>query len=151
MCVFRLSQTNIHPAAGSVATIRSMFSAKSSDVRVFRNMGSMTFGAATSRFFENPIHGMTKKKTSISSRTPQVRKDRDYDYVFVNKKKIMLGRSGTPEARAAYVELQAKLLADPSLSSLKRVRASSVGIILRISSTRPIVLCRIAHRRLPSC
>ena len=66
---------------------------------------------------------MTKKKVSNSAfhsvRLPQVRKDRDYDYVFVNKKKIMLGRSGTPEARTAYVELQAKLLADPNLSTLK--------------------------------
>ena len=62
---------------------------------------------------------MTTKFVSKSPRILQVRKDRNYDYVYVNKKKIMLGRSGTPEAQAAFLEVQAKLLADPTLSSLK--------------------------------
>jgi len=62
---------------------------------------------------------MTTKIASNSPRILQVRKDRNYDYVYVNKKKIMLGRSGTPEAHTAFVELQAKLFADPALVSIK--------------------------------
>ena len=60
---------------------------------------------------------MTTKFASKSPRILQVRKDRNC--VYVNKKKIMLGRSGTPEAQAAFLEVQTKLLADPTLSSIK--------------------------------
>ena len=62
---------------------------------------------------------MTKTITKNSSRILHVRKDRNYDYVYVNKKKIMLGRSGTQEAHTAFLAIQAKLLADPTLSSIK--------------------------------
>ena len=61
---------------------------------------------------------MTKKKTTQSTRILQVCKDRDYDCVYVNSKKIMLGRSGTPEAAAKLLQFQIRLLTDPTLSSL---------------------------------
>ena len=67
---------------------------------------------------------MTKKKSSKSPRTLKICKDRDYDCVYVNGKKIMLGRSGTPEANAAYLDLQKRWFVDPTLSSLKPQRAT---------------------------
>jgi len=61
---------------------------------------------------------MTKKVSPKSARILQVKQDRDYDCVYVNGKKIMLGRSGTPEAAAALLQLQIRHLTDPTLSSL---------------------------------
>jgi hypothetical protein len=45
---------------------------------------------------------MSKKNSPKPPRIPQIRKDRDYDCVYVKGKKIMLGRSGNPEAETAY-------------------------------------------------
>lgn len=61
---------------------------------------------------------MTKKTTKKSPRILRVCKDRDYDCVYVNKKKIMLGRSGTQEAHDAFLRLQVQFLSDPTLTSL---------------------------------
>ena len=60
---------------------------------------------------------MTKKQIAKSPRILQIRKDRDYDCVYVKGKKIMLGKSGTPEAQAAFLELQRQVFIDPTLSS----------------------------------
>ena len=62
---------------------------------------------------------MNKKSPSKSPRILQIRQDRDYDCVYVKGKKIMLGRTGTPEAEAAYRQLQVQVFTDPTLSSLK--------------------------------
>ena len=62
---------------------------------------------------------MTKKKSTQKPRILQVRKDRGYDCVYLNGKKIILGRSGTPEAEAAFRQLQIQVLTDPALASLK--------------------------------
>ena len=62
---------------------------------------------------------MSKKHTSQSPRILQVRKDRNYDCVYVKGKKIMLGKSGSPEAEAAYRQLQVKILTDPTFSAPK--------------------------------
>jgi len=62
---------------------------------------------------------MKQKSSSKSPRILQVRRDRDDDCVYVQGKKIMLGRTGTPEAEAAYRQLQIQVLTDPTLSSLK--------------------------------
>jgi len=64
---------------------------------------------------------MNKKSSSKltkSTRILQVRQDRDYDCVYVNGKKIMLGRSGTPEAAEALRQLQIQVLTDPTLGFL---------------------------------
>ena len=65
---------------------------------------------------------MTKKKSTQSPRILQVRKDRDYDCVYLNREKIILGRTGTPEAEAAFRQLQIQVLTDPSLATLKPSR-----------------------------
>jgi integrase len=67
---------------------------------------------------------MNKKSVSKSPRILQIRKDRDYDCVYVKGKKIMLGRSGTPEAEAAFRQLQIQVLTDPALASLKPQQVS---------------------------
>ena len=59
-----------------------------------------------------------KKAEKNSHRILKVCKDRDYDCVYLNKKKIILGRSGTPEAEAAFVKLQVQVLTDPAFSFL---------------------------------
>ena len=58
---------------------------------------------------------MSKKNVSKPPRILQVRKDRNYDCVYVKGKKIMLGKSGSPEAEAAFRQLQVKILTDPTL------------------------------------
>jgi integrase len=63
---------------------------------------------------------MTTKNVSKPTKLPQIRKDRDYDCVYVKGKKIMLGRSGTPEAEAAYRQLQVRMLTDPTFSVSKQ-------------------------------
>ena len=62
---------------------------------------------------------MTPKIVSKSPRILKVCQDRDYDCVYLHGKKIMLGKSGTPEAEAAYRQLQIQVLTDPTLASLK--------------------------------
>ena len=62
---------------------------------------------------------MTKKKSAQSPRILQVRKDREYDCVYLNGKKINLGRTGTPEAETAFRQLQIQVLTDPTLATLK--------------------------------
>jgi len=59
------------------------------------------------------------KKCSPKSPILPIRQDRDYDCVYVKGKKIMLGRTGTPEAEAAYRQLQIQVFTDPTLASLK--------------------------------
>ena len=49
---------------------------------------------------------MNKKHTSQSPRILQVRKDRNYDCVYVKGKKIMLGKSGSPEAGVGSTQKQ---------------------------------------------
>jgi hypothetical protein len=49
---------------------------------------------------------MSRKNVSKSTKIPKIRQDRDYDCVYVKGKKIMLGRTGTQEAEAAYRQLQ---------------------------------------------
>ena len=62
---------------------------------------------------------MSKKHTLQSPRILQVRKDRNYDCVYVKGKKIILGKSGSPEAEAAFRQLQVKILTDPTFSAPK--------------------------------
>ena len=62
---------------------------------------------------------MNKKNVSKPAKIPPLHKDRDYDCVYVNRKKIMLGKSGTPEAEAAYRQLQIKILTDPTFTASK--------------------------------
>jgi hypothetical protein len=62
---------------------------------------------------------MSKKHTSQSPRILQVRKDRNYDCVYVKGKKIMLGKSGSPEAEAAFRKLQIQVLTDPTFAAPK--------------------------------
>ena len=62
---------------------------------------------------------MTKKNVSKSPRILQIRQDRDYDCVYLHGKKVMLGRTGTPEAEAAFRQLQIQVLADPTFSAPK--------------------------------
>ena len=44
-----MSATKIHPASGSVATVRAMWAAKSSSVRVGWTVGAITWPVATSK------------------------------------------------------------------------------------------------------
>ena len=60
---------------------------------------------------------MNKKNVSKPTKLPKIRQDRDYDCVYVKGKKIMLGRSGSPEAEAAYRQLQVQILTDPTFSA----------------------------------
>ena len=62
---------------------------------------------------------MTKKQSAQSPRILQVRKDRDYDCVYLDGRKINLGRTGTPEAETAFRQLQIQVLTDPTLASLR--------------------------------
>jgi len=62
---------------------------------------------------------MSKKNVSKPTKLPKIRKDRDYDCVYVKGKKVMLGRSGTPEAETAYRQLQVQILTDPTFSAPK--------------------------------
>jgi hypothetical protein len=61
---------------------------------------------------------MSKKNATKPPRILKVRKDRDYDCVYIGKKKIMLGRTGSPEAEAALMKIQVQVLTDPALSFL---------------------------------
>jgi len=62
---------------------------------------------------------MTKKNVSQSPRILKIRQDRGYDCVYLGGKKIMLGRTGSPEADAAFRQLQIQALTDPTLAALK--------------------------------
>jgi len=62
---------------------------------------------------------MIKKNSPKSPRIFQVRKDGAYDCVYVNSKKIRLGRTGTPEADANFRKLQIQVLTDPTCLSPK--------------------------------
>ena len=62
---------------------------------------------------------MPKKNVSNSPRILQIRQDRDYDCVYIGKRKIMLGRTGSPEAEAKFRQLQIQALTDPGLASIK--------------------------------
>jgi len=62
---------------------------------------------------------MSKKHTSKSPKILKVRQDRNYDCVYLKGKKIILGRTGTPEAEAAYRQLQIRVLTNPTLASLE--------------------------------
>jgi integrase len=62
---------------------------------------------------------MNRKSSPKPPRILQVRKDGAYDCVYVNKKKIRLGRTGTPEAEAAFRQIQIQVLADPTFSAPK--------------------------------
>ena len=72
---------------------------------------------------------MSKKNVSRPTKIPQIHKDRDYDCVYVKRKKIMLGKSGTPEAEEAYRQIQIKILTDPTFSASKpqQITAETVG------------------------
>jgi len=60
---------------------------------------------------------MNKKSVTKSPRILQIRQDRGYDCVYAGGKKFMLGKSGSPEAQAAFLKLQIQALTDPALSS----------------------------------
>ena len=62
---------------------------------------------------------MSKKVSPKSPRILQVRKDGVYDCVYVNKKKIRLGRTGTQEADDAFRRVQIQVLTDPAYLSPK--------------------------------
>ena len=62
---------------------------------------------------------MNKKNVSKPVKLPKIRQDRDYDCVYVRGKKIMLGRTGSPEAETAYRQLQVQILTDPTFSAPK--------------------------------
>ena len=65
---------------------------------------------------------MNSKNTQNPSMSPhilQIRKDRDYDCVYVKGKKIMLGKSGSPEAQEKFRRLQIQVLSDPTYSFLE--------------------------------
>jgi integrase len=61
---------------------------------------------------------MSQKNVTKSPRILQVHKDRDYDCVYVGRQKIMLGKSGSPEAEAKFRRLQIQVLSDPTLAFL---------------------------------
>jgi len=64
---------------------------------------------------------MNSKNTPNPSQSPlmlKIRKDRDYDCVYVKGKKIMLGKSGSPEAQEKFRRLQIQVLSDPTFSFL---------------------------------
>ena len=64
---------------------------------------------------------MSKKNLIQSTRNLQIRQDKGYACVYLNREKIMLGaRYGTPEADEAFRQLQIKVLTDPTLSFLKQ-------------------------------
>jgi integrase len=62
---------------------------------------------------------MSKKTSNKPPRILKIRQDRDYDCVYIGKKKIMLGRTGSPEAEAAYRQIQVQVLTDPTFSAPK--------------------------------
>jgi hypothetical protein len=62
---------------------------------------------------------MNKKSSSNPPRILQVRKDGAYDCVYVNRKKIRLGRTGTPEADGNFRKIQIQVLTDPTFSAPK--------------------------------
>jgi len=67
--------------------------------------------------------------TKSSLKLLKVCKDRNYDCVYLNKKKIILGRSGTPEAEAALRKLQIQILSDPTLSFLYPQQQITVDVL----------------------
>ena len=71
---------------------------------------------------------MSKKDVSKTTKLPKIHKDRDYDCVYVKRKKIMLGKSGSPEAEAAYRQLQIKILSDPTFSASKSKQVATMLI-----------------------
>ena len=60
---------------------------------------------------------MSKNSSQKPPRILQVRKDGVYDCVYVNKKKIRLGRTGTPEADTNFRRIQVQVLTDPTCFS----------------------------------
>jgi hypothetical protein len=62
---------------------------------------------------------MSKENTPKPPRILQVRRDGAYDCVYVNKKKIRLGRTGTPEADDNFRRIQIQVLTDPTYLSPK--------------------------------
>jgi len=62
---------------------------------------------------------MNKKHSQKSPRILQVRRDGAYDCVYVNSKKIRLGRTGTPEADDNFRKIQIQVLTDPTYLSPK--------------------------------
>ena len=57
---------------------------------------------------------MNKKHSPKPPRILQVRQDGAYDCVYLNKKKIRLGRTGSPEAEANFRKIQIQVLTDPT-------------------------------------
>jgi hypothetical protein len=80
---------------------------------------------------------MTTENSVRSPRILKVCQDRDYDCVYLNGRKINLGRTGTPEADAAFRKLQIQVLTDPTLSSFSPQQQVTVDdyYVLRTSST----------------
>ena len=64
-----------------------------------------------------------------SSRVLKVRRDGNYACVYLNKKKIRLGRYGSPEADKAFRQLQVKVFTDPTLSSLASQQKITVDVL----------------------
>ena len=64
-----------------------------------------------------------------SSRVLKVRRDGNYACVYLNKKKIRLGRFGSPEADKAFRQLQVKVFTDPTLSSLVSQQKITVDVL----------------------
>ena len=62
---------------------------------------------------------MSKNSSPKPPRILQIRKDGVYDCVYVNKKKIRLGRTGTPEAETNFRKIQIQVLTDPTCLSPK--------------------------------
>jgi hypothetical protein len=119
---------------------------------------------------------MNKKTSKSPPRILKIRKDREYDCVYIGKQKVMLGRSGTPEAEAAYRQLQIQVLTDPSLASLKPEQVTvdnlcfaylqyaqdhdpdhyfgiktAVEILLKHPTDVKFILDRMAYRRIIGC
>ena len=70
-----------------------------------------------------------KEVKKDSCRVLTIRRDGDYACVYLNKKKIRLGRYGSPEADAKFRQLQIQILTDPSLSSLIPQEQVTVNVL----------------------
>ena len=57
---------------------------------------------------------MNKNSSPKSPRILKVRKDGAYDCVYVNRKKIRLGRTGTSEADDNFRRIQIQVLTNPT-------------------------------------
>ena len=62
---------------------------------------------------------MNRKHSPTSTRILKVCTDGAYDCVYLHKKRIRLGRTGSPEAEANFRQLQIQVLADPTSLSPK--------------------------------